>query len=369
MQNLILTCFLTWCMLTEPASAEHLPLRGKTILSLSGGTAILTQSVGDGEGATTKGKSSALYNGRLLYGVSHRIAMGVDLSWETHSIQNVLPTPLDFGENRTQSVMAAIQYYPRVNNKVFFPYGLIGIGHNRNTFQPSDAFLNRCVPTSACTVKIDDTPAIKISVGLDAFIRPGLSVHTEIGWKLNSGRADISTADASGAIRQSNNSYNGSTASWGIGVRYFFPPKKRTKQVPSKPLPLPDPVVEEPDIVEPEKPVPAPIQSFQDILFDPDSSQISGQSRKAIQAAAIFLKSHPGIPIEVGGHASLHGSKQSNAVLSKKRAETVKKELIRLGVKNRMHVVLYGTENPANPAQSEAADRANRRVTIKRLKQ
>ncbi len=355
------------------ALAEHIPLNGKTVFGISGGSSILTQSVGNGNGAKTKGDTGTLYNGRLLYGVGHRIVTGVDFALETHSIRNVTPSHLDFGQSRTLSTMWVVQYYPRVKNTLFSPYWLIGVGHNKNDFRISDEFLKNCNPALACKVALDDTLAVKVAAGVDYFVAKGVSIHAEIGWKLNSGDAEILTTNGAGAMITSTDSYEANTASLGVGVRYFFPPtKKKVKKVvkdhPSL-SPPPKPIISEvaPEPIMPVKPLPESVWSFQDILFESNSSRLSDESKKIIEGVVMLLKSSPDVPIEVGGHTSLNGSKQSNLSLGQKRAEAVRDMLIQSGVRNRIRIVSYAAEKPADSSQTEASTFLNRRVTIKRL--
>jgi peptidoglycan-associated lipoprotein len=208
-------------------------------------------------------------------------------------------------------------------------------------------------------------------VGGDYLVAPNLSIHAEVGWKLNDGKAEISTTSTT-----SKDSYKASSASFQVGVRYFFPkPKRKTKKksdfkpAPSPDLPIAPTITPEIAPVEPIKETPRQESLFRDILFESNSYEISLESEEVIEDTAHFLKSYPDIPIEIAGHTDSHGSSASNLETGKKRAEAVKAALQKIGVTNTIGTVSYGETRPADPTPSPISDRLNRRVTIKRLDQ
>ncbi len=102
------------------------------------------------------------------------------------------------------------------------------------------------------------------------------------------------------------------------------------------------------------------------ITFKLDSTQLSEKSKRTLRKIARMLDKESGITIEVAGYTDARGDADYNLMLSKKRAEAVKKFLLS-HMKRKKQIVARGygesgfiTENPN--------DRRNRRVEIYLLK-
>ena len=95
-------------------------------------------------------------------------------------------------------------------------------------------------------------------------------------------------------------------------------------------------------------------------FFDYDSSVLKPGAYPELQRIAGILNKYPQTYIEVGGHTDTRGSDEYNQVLSEKRANAVKNELINNGVMaRRIKAVGYGESRPIS------SDHAmNRRVEI-----
>jgi len=355
---------------------------------------MITSDVGNGNGAVTKGFPSAMWNGRLLRRITDTVALGIDLESEGHSIRNVDPAPLDFGRSNTLSKIAVVEIYPPLwpyfapflTDYPIFPYGVIGIGQNKNAFTESSGFSSNCNPASACTVSLENTLAVKVAAGVDYFIAPYFSVNAEIGWKLNAGNAHISTTNTEGAITTSRNSFEASTASFLVGMRYFF---EKSKSLPPTPVvpPQMEPTIEwhtqslyparpvVPPQIEPTiEAIPPPVQIkpkqqalwvTKDILFESNAWSITSEAESSLLEVVAFLESSPQTQIEIAGHTDLHGSKEGNVRIAKKRAEAVEAFLIKAGITNTMRIISYADTRPMSRDDTPEADRTNRRVTIR----
>ena len=65
----------------------------------------------------------------------------------------------------------------------------------------------------------------------------------------------------------------------------------------------------------------------------------------------------------IQGNTDDRGTAEYNLALGQKRSEAVKKALIAQGVsESQLEAVSFGKEKPANPAQTEAAFKENRRA-------
>lgn len=73
-------------------------------------------------------------------------------------------------------------------------------------------------------------------------------------------------------------------------------------------------------------------QNLKDIHFDLDSFDLRDQDRQTLQENANWLKANPGVTVSIAGNADERGAIIYNLVLSQKRAEVTRDELISLGV-------------------------------------
>jgi|GEM_PF-2017987 len=104
------------------------------------------------------------------------------------------------------------------------------------------------------------------------------------------------------------------------------------------------------------------------VYFKADHHQLDTASYRTLDALAAFMKRHPGLKIEVGGHTNLRPGDRFAAELSTNRARSVMRYLTDKGVAaERVTYKGYGKSQPRLKAMSEEADRANQRVEVKVL--
>ena len=102
------------------------------------------------------------------------------------------------------------------------------------------------------------------------------------------------------------------------------------------------------------------------LLFDTGSSTLQPRSRGQLQTIAVILKAHPGAQATIAGYTDNVGSAASNLTLSKQRADTVRNELIGMGVDgSRLTAEGYGDTNPVGSNSTEAGRAMNRRISIR----
>lgn len=81
--------------------------------------------------------------------------------------------------------------------------------------------------------------------------------------------------------------------------------------------------------------------------------------------AVSILRETPKLHVAVIGYASSEGSAKNNKLLSLKRAERVRNELVRAGVDSkRIVLAARGADHPAAPNDSEEGRAKNRRVEL-----
>jgi len=106
---------------------------------------------------------------------------------------------------------------------------------------------------------------------------------------------------------------------------------------------------------------------FPVIYFDFNSYKVKREYLPLLDQVGKYLLTHPDLIIEIDGHASPEGPDEYNYVLSKKRAEAVKKYLIeRYGInKERIIIKGFGGDVPAVPNISPEKRAINRRVEFR----
>ncbi|MFP3944491.1 MAG: peptidoglycan-associated lipoprotein Pal [Alphaproteobacteria bacterium] len=123
--------------------------------------------------------------------------------------------------------------------------------------------------------------------------------------------------------------------------------------------------------VQPAGPAPGSPEDFansvQDrVFFALDRYDLDEGDRQVLLRQAAWLSSNPDVRITVEGHCDERGTREYNMALGAKRANAVKDFLVGQGIEpNRIKVVSYGKERPADPRSAEDAWRLNRRsVTV-----
>lgn len=101
------------------------------------------------------------------------------------------------------------------------------------------------------------------------------------------------------------------------------------------------------------------------IHFDFDNATITADSKVILKANAEWLKKNPKVSIQIEGHCDSRGTIEYNIALGEKRAISVKKYLLGLGIaKEKLNVISYGKERPIVKEDSEAAWAKNRRANF-----
>jgi outer membrane protein OmpA-like peptidoglycan-associated protein len=101
------------------------------------------------------------------------------------------------------------------------------------------------------------------------------------------------------------------------------------------------------------------------VFFAPNStSMIQPNSDVMLNNAAETFRIHDVREIWLVAHADRTGSAEYNQELSRRRAEAVRKELIRRGYSGNFVIKAYGEGRPLVETEDGAAQRENRRVEI-----
>ncbi|GIU41458.1 OmpA family protein [Shewanella algidipiscicola] len=108
-----------------------------------------------------------------------------------------------------------------------------------------------------------------------------------------------------------------------------------------------------------------------ELLFAKGSDSLTAAQLADIQAIAAYVKADKQInQILVDGHADSNGDRLANLMLSRQRSDEVVARLIELGISRAMiQVRSHGTRYPKSSNTTEVGRQANRRVSIRLVKQ
>jgi len=101
---------------------------------------------------------------------------------------------------------------------------------------------------------------------------------------------------------------------------------------------------------------------LRDVHFDFDKYDIRPADADILRENAAILMQNPTVKIQVEGHCDERGTAEYNLALGERRANSVKKYLVSLGVPaDRLSTISYGKELPLDPGHDEGAWTKNRR--------
>ena len=105
------------------------------------------------------------------------------------------------------------------------------------------------------------------------------------------------------------------------------------------------------------------------ITFDSGKASIKPESYGTLNDIATVLKENPGVSVKIVGHTDSDGDDALNLDLSRRRAESVKNELVsKFGLDaSRMQTEGAGESKPVAPNDSPANKAMNRRVEFIKL--
>ena len=102
---------------------------------------------------------------------------------------------------------------------------------------------------------------------------------------------------------------------------------------------------------------------LKDIHFDFDKYDIRPGDTEILKENGTLLKKYPKVKIQIEGHCDERGTVEYNLALGERRANSTKKYLTSLGISpDRISIISYGEERPADPGHNEEAWAKNRRA-------
>jgi peptidoglycan-associated lipoprotein len=102
------------------------------------------------------------------------------------------------------------------------------------------------------------------------------------------------------------------------------------------------------------------------VYFDYNTADLRDAGKQVMKNNAEWLRGNGAVKITVVGHCDARGSTEYNLALGEKRAQTARKYLIEMGVaRERLGVVSYGEEQPADYGDTDASHSRNRRAEFR----
>jgi peptidoglycan-associated lipoprotein len=102
---------------------------------------------------------------------------------------------------------------------------------------------------------------------------------------------------------------------------------------------------------------------LKDIYFDFDRYDVRSQDIEVLKDNAALLMKYSNVKIQIEGHCDERGTAEYNLALGERRANSVKKYLVSLGIPaDRLSTISYGKEMPLDPGHNEEAWTKNRRA-------
>jgi peptidoglycan-associated lipoprotein len=127
--------------------------------------------------------------------------------------------------------------------------------------------------------------------------------------------------------------------------------------------------IEQEPIKEPEAQIPPmdPSKAFatRTIYYDYDAYNVKEEYLAVMQAHSKFLLAHKDVKLRIEGNCDERGSREYNLALGQRRADSVKRALMLMGVPARqIETVSFGSEKPKATSHDEQAYAENRRSDL-----
>ena len=105
---------------------------------------------------------------------------------------------------------------------------------------------------------------------------------------------------------------------------------------------------------------------FDRLLFATDSSTLQASSDEQLRNIASILTAYPNVHAKVGGYTDNTGDPNANLTLSQQRADSVKQQLIAMGISaDRLEAQGYGDRNPVADNATAEGRQLNRRISLR----
>ncbi len=105
---------------------------------------------------------------------------------------------------------------------------------------------------------------------------------------------------------------------------------------------------------------------FDRLTFETGSATLAANSQEQLKNVAEVLKAYPNVNVKIGGYTDNTGNADTNLKLSNDRAQSVKAELVKMGIDaGRLDAEGYGQAYPVASNDAEEGRAQNRRISIR----
>ena len=282
--------------------------------------------------------------GALGYAFSNGLRLEGEFGYRVNDVDGISGASGGTGEYRTSSFMTNLLYDFHRDGWPVTPYIGIGLGAAR-------VALDGVTPVAGSTVNDSDVGfAMQGIVGASMDINRYLAVtadyrHLRV--------PDLSFTTNGGTSVDSDYATN----QFMVGIRFRFAAAE------AKPMPAPEPVAQPAPKPAPVPQAPQPEEFL--VFFDFDSSKLTPEALGILKSAADAAKKGNFARIVLTGHADRAGPTDYNFGLSRRRADAVKAELVRLGLSaTEISTEAKGETEPLVPTADGVPEPQNRRVEI-----
>lgn len=336
--NRTLGLLATVALLSSPMAASAAAPEFYT--SLGGGINILQDSEVEGTGINRDVDFDSGWAG--IGSVGYHFASGfrteLELGYRDNDVDGITATTLGDGDSHAWTLMLNA-LYEHGNDTPWAPYIGAGIGFARINYDDIG-------PLNGGLTLDDDTtePAWQGIIGMIYKMRENVGLFADYRYL----SAISPEMDASNGVN-TDIEYDNST--FLVGVRFGFG---------AAPAPIAEPVA---------PPPPAPLPPAEPrnylVFFDFDRADLTAEAKNIINEAAENAKRGGVVRIDLVGHADRAGTDKYNMKLSQRRADSVKAEMVRLGVPDAEIVTAAkGERDPLVPTEDGVREPQNRRVEI-----
>lgn len=107
------------------------------------------------------------------------------------------------------------------------------------------------------------------------------------------------------------------------------------------------------------------IDGLQTVNFEYDKATLTETEQKKLEGNAVWLKKFADVKMMIEGHCDQRGSNEYNLSLGERRANAVKRMLMKMGIASkRLSTTSYGEEKPLSNGDSEQEMAQNRRANF-----
>lgn len=288
--------------------------------------------------------------GSVGYGFGNGLRAELELGYRENDVDSIAGVN-GAGDVEALSAMANVAYDIDLGGRVT-PYVGAGVG-----LANIDA--SGVSPIAGSTVNDDDTVlAYQALAGVAVGLTDQLKLTFDYRF-LNTDKVELTASNGT------NVDANYRNHSLMVGLRFSF-------GAPPAPPPTPEPVAQAEPAPPPPPPPPAPAPEPEPVLarnflvfFDFDRSNLTEEAQAIVAAAAEAAQQGAVARIVAAGHADTSGPADYNIGLSQRRADSVRAELVRLGIGDGdIATRALGETDPLVPTPDGVREPQNRRVEI-----